>query len=79
MKNRYFVFVALCMSFSAMYAQQPQEQGIRLRIDAEVDGEHITLDTTIDNLTDLQLEEMMRNLGLEEELGEINIDIRSDY
>lgn len=79
MMNRYFVSAAILMSSIAVFAQQPADQGIRLRIDAEVDGEHITLDTTIDNITDLQLEEMMRELGLEEELGEISIDIRSDY
>lgn len=72
-----------CLAIGAVtctpaFSQQP-ELGIRLKIDANVDGEHITIDTMISSLEDLNMDQFMRELGLEEELGQINIDIRSDY
>jgi membrane-associated protease RseP (regulator of RpoE activity) len=65
----------LMPSFS-MQAQNP-DQNIRINIDAHIDGEHIKIDTTIDNMEQFNLDAYLKELGLEDEMGELStLDIR---
>lgn len=79
---RQFLFSSACavllLAYGPAQAQQPQE-GIRLRIDADVQGEKVTIDTFIRSLDDLDLERYMEELGLSNELNQLNIDINSGF
>lgn len=56
---------------------QNMDQNVRIHIDAHLDGEHIKIDTTIENMDQFNLDEYLKELGLEEEMGEVStLDIR---
>jgi len=75
---RQFLISTILFTPALLVAQQP-DGTIRLRIDAELDGKTVVVDTFIESLEDFALEEYLHQLGLEEELGALNIDIRSGY
>ncbi|HNF68798.1 MAG TPA: PDZ domain-containing protein [Chitinophagales bacterium] len=74
-----FLFSITTLIIPAMlFAQQPDNQ-IHLRIDANVDGQQVKIDTFIESLGDLNLDEFLQGLGLENELNQLNIDINSGF
>lgn len=74
-----FLFInTLLLIPGLLWAQQP-DNAIHLRIDANVDGEQVKIDTFIETLGDLNLEEFLQDLGLENELNQLNIDINSGF
>ncbi|MBC8047569.1 MAG: PDZ domain-containing protein [Fimbriimonadaceae bacterium] len=58
-------------------AQNNDEQ-VHIKIDALINGEQINIDTTIDDLGDFDLEEYLEQLGIEDDMSELNIDITDD-
>ena len=58
-------------------ASAQENDQIRLKIDANVNGQHIQIDTTIEQMEDFDLQQYLRELGLEEEMdGLQTMDIR---
>lgn len=66
----------LALSVTCLQAQNSDNQ-IRVRIDAQVDGQQVHIDTAIDNLSDLNLDQYLQELGVEDELNQLNIDINT--
>lgn len=62
------------VAFSMTTLAQSDKQ-IRIKIDADVNGENILIDTTMDYISDFNLEQFLNDLGLEDEIGELNIRI----
>ncbi|MFN3939988.1 MAG: PDZ domain-containing protein, partial [Chitinophagales bacterium] len=64
---------ALIVATITIYAQS--EKQIRIKIDADVNGERIQIDTTMDYISDFELEKLLNDFGLADEIGELNIRI----
>ena len=71
-----FTFIALHTQF---FGQNPGNEQIRIKIDANVDGEKVKIDTSIDALSDFDIDGFIKELGLDKELGQLNIDINSGF
>ena len=56
---------------------QNPDQPIRIKIDANVDGKTVKIDTNINALEDFDLDALLKELGVEQELQQLNIDINS--
>jgi len=78
--KRYFSFVILSiLSLSLTYAQNPENDQIRIKIDANVNGEAVHIDTSINQLSDFDIDAFLEELGIEDELEQLNIDINSGF
>lgn len=75
-RNFSFLFLSLVSLFS-IHAQNPDTDQIRIKIDANVNGENVKIDTAIDNLSDFDIDAFLKDLGIENELQQLNIDINS--
>lgn len=77
-RNISILFLSL-FSLVTMQAQNPENDQIRIKIDANVNGENVKIDTAIDNLGDFDIDAFLKELGIENELQQLNIDINSGY
>ncbi len=80
MKGFLIIFVSVLltsMQFSA-FGQQP-ETPIRIKIDANVDGKQVNIDTNINSLDDFNIDAFLKDLGIENELNQLNIDINTGF
>jgi len=73
----FFTLLLTSMQFNAS-AQQP-ETPIRIKIDANVDGKQVNIDTNINALDDFNIDAFLKDLGIENELNQLNIDINSGF
>ena len=71
-----FSLFTLC---NLTFGQNPENGQIRIKIDANVDGEKVKIDTSIDALSDFDIDGLLKELGLDEELSQLNIDINSGF
>lgn len=71
-----FVFLSLISIFSVQ-AQNPETDQIHIKIDANVNGQNVKIDTAIDQLGDFDIDAFLKDLGIENELQQLNIDINS--
>ncbi len=79
-----FILIFILATFSSLrffaFGQNPDDnEQIRLKIDANVDGEIVKIDTSIDNLSDFDINGFLEELGLDSELNQLNIDINSGF
>ena len=77
--NSISTFAFLTLFFCNTYAQNPSGDQIRIKIDANVDGKAVTIDTSVNDLSDLNIQEILGELGLTDDLGQLNIDINSGF
>lgn len=68
-----FLFTAL--QFTAN-GQNPDGQ-LRIKIDANVEGEEVKIDTNVNSLQDFDIDAFLKDLGIENELNQLNIDINT--
>lgn len=73
-----FTFCLLAVLQSAVFGQNP-DNTIRIKIDANVDGKTVKIDTNISSLEDLDIDAYLRELGIDDELNQLNIDINSGF
>ncbi len=59
-----------CLAASAQNREQ-----VKIKIDANVNGNSIAIDTTIDAMSDFDLHRFLSDIGLADEIGELNINI----
>lgn len=79
---RQFLSIFTCASlFLTQISANAQQSGrsICLRIDAEVNGEKLAIDTSIRSLNDLDLEPYLEGLGLSNVSHQLNIDFNSGF
>ncbi|MFI5171035.1 MAG: PDZ domain-containing protein [Chitinophagales bacterium] len=78
-----FIFILLLVATSSLqsivFGQNPDDDQIRLKIDANVDGKSVNIDTSIENLSDFDINGFLEELGLDNELKQLNIDINSGF
>lgn len=67
-------FIAAVSLFTLTVSAQNQEQ-VTIKIDANVNGKSIVIDTTIDNMNDFDIHQYLQDLGLGDEIAELNINI----
>ena len=73
-----FTFCLLAVLQSAVFGQNP-DNTIRIKIDANVDGKTVKIDTNISSLEDLDIDAYLRELGIDDELNQLNIYINSGF
>ena len=80
MKRLLLTFSFICFAAVQFFAfgQNPDNQ-IRIKIDANVDGKTVKIDTNINGLEDFDLDALLKELGVEEELNQLNIDINTGF
>ncbi len=80
MKRYILILIAGCfavfMSAQRTFGQSADDE-IRIKIDADIDGQLIKLDTLIQSLSDFDINAFLKDLGIENELQQLNIDINS--
>ncbi len=72
-------FATLSLLLLHVNGQQPADSKVRIKIDANVDGKAVKIDTAIDALGDFDMEGILNDLGLDAELGQLNIDINKNF
>ena len=78
MKRLFAIFTMFIISAGQFIANgQNPDQPIRIKIDANVDGKTVKIDTNINALEDFDLDALLKELGVEQELQQLNIDINS--
>lgn len=80
MKGFLIVFTAaslFLMQFTA--SGQNPDGNIRIKIDANVDGNQVNIDTSINALEDFNIDAFLKSLGIENELNQLNIDINTGF
>lgn len=78
MKQFLLIFTFFTLS-AISFSQNPDNGQIRIKIDANVDGEKVKIDTSIDALSDFDIDGFLKELGLDEELSQLNIDINTGF
>ncbi len=78
MKQFLLIFTFFTLS-TISFSQNPDNGQIRIKIDANVDGEKVKIDTSIDALSDFDIDGFLKELGLDEELSQLNIDINTGF
>ncbi|MFN0275671.1 MAG: PDZ domain-containing protein [Chitinophagales bacterium] len=66
------------VAFFPLFSFAQNKEEVHIKIDANINGEQINIDTTIDDLSDFDLEEYLEKLGIEDDMSELNIDITND-
>jgi membrane-associated protease RseP (regulator of RpoE activity) len=69
-------WVGVFASADHTFAQNADDE-IRIKIDADIDGQLIKLDTLIQSLSDFNIDAFLKDLGIENELQQLNIDINN--
>lgn len=72
-----FSIIALIGTAAFTNISFAQDQ-IKIKIDANVNGESIQIDTTVDYMSDFDLNRFLGDLGLNDEIGELHINIQDD-
>lgn len=78
MKQFLLIFTFFTLS-TLSFGQNPDNGQIRIKIDANVDGDKVNIDTSIDALSDFDIDGLLKELGLDEELSQLNIDINTGF
>lgn len=80
MKRFLLTFSFICFAALQFFAfGQNPDNHIRIKIDANVDGKTVKIDTNINGLEDFDLDALLKELGVEEELNQLNIDINTGF